>query len=606
MGNTASFGNISISQTIITSPSFGLTGNTAGSTTVSGNDIYFSGGNNITLSVTSNTIVFSGGAGGGAGVSQLNGSQGTLSLAVASSLSASTNGSTISFGLASNITTALQSAGTYLTTAALSNHSHNFATTTTNGNLIVVATTNSNGATIAVPSFLTTARASNDAIGLNTAQTNVTWTVNSNGLSLNASGYAGTNTTFNGANISGSITLNSNGLNLSLSAPTPGGGGAINVSAGTTSGNLQTIQFNDSNGLSFGLNGSILTASHNGITSQSNQNISLYALGNTTQNSSTVLNASQLSFNGLGELSVGFSNGSINLSANVDAISAYAVGNTAQSTSGTLNVGSLSFAGSGGASVGVSNGSVLISSPPMTTLSTYEPYPSMGLSTVLVGVPTATSAAVSLYPFVIEENVSAGVMNMAFSMAFLTVGTSSGRQTMGMAMALYSRNVSTLSSIVSTSFSMGVTGNNSSYTINQVTQTNYTGYGANADTNSAGSNISSGYTGMKLIGFPINKLLTPGNYWIGMIGTNSTSSVNVGISMSHLGAAMGTGLSALAPIGSFSSAFTSGQNPLAGRWNVGQGSWSSAGSVTNVPSTIAFNSISAVGLTYPLIKFWST
>src|SRR6185369_9529213 len=67
------------------------------------------------------------------------------------------------------------------------------------------------------PAWLTTARASNDAIGLNTAKTNVTWTVNSSGLSLDAGGYAGTGTTFAGANISGSITQNSAGINLSLS-----------------------------------------------------------------------------------------------------------------------------------------------------------------------------------------------------------------------------------------------------------------------------------------------------------------------------------------------------------------------------------------------------
>lgn len=66
---------------------------------------------------------------------------------------------------------------------------------------------------------------------------------------------------FGGTNVSGSFTSQSNGLTISLSAPTPGGGGAINVSAGTTSGNLQTIQFNNANGVSFGLNGSTVTAS---------------------------------------------------------------------------------------------------------------------------------------------------------------------------------------------------------------------------------------------------------------------------------------------------------------------------------------------------------
>jgi hypothetical protein len=73
---------------------------------------------------------------------------------------------------------------------------------------------------------------------------------------------AGTSTGFAGANISGSITHNSSGINLSLSVAAPGGGGAINVSAGTTSNNLQTVVFSNSNRVSFGLNGSTITAQH--------------------------------------------------------------------------------------------------------------------------------------------------------------------------------------------------------------------------------------------------------------------------------------------------------------------------------------------------------
>lgn len=412
----------------------------------------------------------------------------------------------------------------------------------------------------------TTGRLSNDAIGLNSAGTNITWTVNSSGISINNAGYAGTGTSATNA----SITLNSNGLAISVAAP--GGGAAINVSAGTTSNNLQTIQFDNLNGISFGLNGSTVTASHNALTTAraSNDAIGLNTAGT---NITWTVNSLGLSINGSGYAGTGTTFSGVNIQGSI-----------------TLN--------SNGVNLSLSNGGI--------TLSTYEPYIAQGLSTVFVGVPTATSAAVSLYPYFLEENVSAGIMNMAYSMAFLTVGTSSGRQTMGVAMALYSRNVSTLSSIASTSFSIGVTGNNSSYTINQPTSTNYTGYAANANTNSSGVNISSGYTGVKLVGFPINTLLTPGNYWLGLIGTNSTSSVNVGISISHLGAAMATGLSALAPVGSFSSAYTSGQDPFGGRWNIGQGSWSSAGSVTNVPASINFASISAVGLTYPLIRFWST
>lgn len=46
------------------------------------------------------------------------------------------------------------------------------------------------------------------------------------------------------------------------------GGGAINVSAGTTSNNLTNLVFSNSNGVSFGLDSSTITASHDGLTTQ--------------------------------------------------------------------------------------------------------------------------------------------------------------------------------------------------------------------------------------------------------------------------------------------------------------------------------------------------
>jgi len=118
-----------------------IAGNTVGASTMSGTNIVFQGGNNVTLSANAQTLVFSAAnqTVQTQNIVSVNGSTGGISLNVGSSLSSSTNGSSITFGLASNITTALQSAGAYLTTAAQSNHSHNFATTTTGGALIVVA-----------------------------------------------------------------------------------------------------------------------------------------------------------------------------------------------------------------------------------------------------------------------------------------------------------------------------------------------------------------------------------------------------------------------------------------------------------------------------------
>lgn len=148
---------------------------------------------------------------------------------------------TISISVATNY----QSQGAYLTTADLSQNSSKYIqnwklTGNTSGTTSSAQGTDfwfsgDNGVTISgnnntlafsvatnyqsQGAYLTTARASTDAIGLNTAKTNVTWTVNSGGISLNASGYAGTGTTFAGTNVSGSITQDSNGINLAINVP---------------------------------------------------------------------------------------------------------------------------------------------------------------------------------------------------------------------------------------------------------------------------------------------------------------------------------------------------------------------------------------------------
>jgi hypothetical protein len=78
-----------------------------------------------------------------------------------------TNGSTITATVKTD----------YLTTARASNDAVGLNTAKT----AVTWTVNSSGISLDAGAYLTTARASNDAVGLNTAKTNVTWTVNSSG-----------------------------------------------------------------------------------------------------------------------------------------------------------------------------------------------------------------------------------------------------------------------------------------------------------------------------------------------------------------------------------------------------------------------------------------
>lgn len=65
-----------------------------------------------------------------------------------------------------------------------------------------------------------------------------------------------------------SVGVSNNSLIVSVPAGAPS---PVNFSAGTTSNNLGSVIFGDANGVSFGLNGSTITGSHNGLTSQSNQ-----------------------------------------------------------------------------------------------------------------------------------------------------------------------------------------------------------------------------------------------------------------------------------------------------------------------------------------------
>lgn len=101
-------------------------------------------------------------------------------------------------------------------------------------------------------------------------------------------------------------------------------------------------------------------------TPQSAQTIGFFALGNTTSSaSSTVIDARSLSISGLGALSVGYSAGNVILSVPLQSnqsIGFFAVGNTAStSTSTLLDARTVSFRGAGIASVGYSAGSIIIS-----------------------------------------------------------------------------------------------------------------------------------------------------------------------------------------------------------------------------------------------------
>lgn len=147
---------------------------------------------------------------------------------------------------------------------------------------------------------------------------------------------------------------------------------AVGNTAGSTSSqtlDARTISFVGSGIASVGYsNGSIVISAP--ATVATNPFLSLYAVSNTTASTTSGNNASgSLSLAGAGIVSVGLSNSSYVISASVaaqtaPALNIYASGNTTNSTtSGAIQAGSLSFNGSGAVSVGISGSSVIISAP---------------------------------------------------------------------------------------------------------------------------------------------------------------------------------------------------------------------------------------------------
>lgn len=309
-----------------------LGGNTSGvMALISSGALLLAGGSNVTLSQNGNSVTISAAS---------TAPQTAYSFSNANGVSFGTNGSTVTATVATNY----QSQGAYLTTAMASNRGTDFvqaaaafAGTSASG------TINSTGISVSIGPYITTARRSTDALGLATAQTNVTWTANSAGVSLNAGGYAGTgftstttagtavvgtnntaglslgvpallttaalsnhshgNPQLNLTNLSGTTASNSAGFTLSLSAgtvaPSP-----VNVSAGTTSGNLASVVFSNSNQVSFGLNGSTITASVEPTSSVvGTSGVTVSTNGNTASFYVTASNVNGISF--------GFSNGAL-------------------------------------------------------------------------------------------------------------------------------------------------------------------------------------------------------------------------------------------------------------------------------------------------------
>jgi hypothetical protein len=202
---------------------------TSASGTIASGGISVSIGPYITTAMLSNAAT----------ISNIKVSAGTLSANRSDITFSNSNG--VSFGLETNgiITGTVKT--DYLTTAALSNHSHGVSFTSGSTVFQTLSFTNSNG------------------ISFNSGTQGIFGSHNALTTAA-ASDHSHGNPTLALTNLTGTTASNSAGLTLSLSAAAAGAA-VINFSAGTTSSNIGSVVFSNSNGVSFGLNASTITAS---------------------------------------------------------------------------------------------------------------------------------------------------------------------------------------------------------------------------------------------------------------------------------------------------------------------------------------------------------
>ena len=353
-------------------------------------------------------------------ISNIKVSAGASSSNVSAVTFSNTNG--VSFGydgtnITASVVTSYQPAGAYLTTARASNDAVGTNTAlTANG---VSWTVNSAGLSLNVPAFLTTAqapgaylttaRASNDAIGTNTALTanGVSWTANSAGLSLNVPAFL---TTAQAPGAYLTTAMLSNAATISN----------FKISAGGSSSNVSSVNFANTNGAVVrlrrdehdGIRGDCLsgqgayltTAMFSNAATLSNVNISAGA---------TSANLSNWTYSNANGISFGLTNSVITASI---ATSLSVINVSAGAASG--NLGSVVFSNSNGISFGL-NGSTITATPVIE--SQFDPFAQFGGSVIT----NSTLGASTLYfqPFDLEHHLNAYRINFFFSIATGTAGS---------------------------------------------------------------------------------------------------------------------------------------------------------------------------------------
>ena len=538
----------------------------AGTTSNNLQTIVFADSNGVSFGLNGSTITASASGAGGGGA------------AIKGSGTYSQNTGTVEFANSNGITFGLSNNGTMTA-------SHNGLTSQSNQ-----AYSGANGSA----TFQTITFADSNGVSFSTGTQGLYATVKTDYLTSQS------NQAYSGAN--GSATFqtitfaNSNGVSFSTGTQGLYATVATNyltsqsnqaLSAGNGSFTFQTASFANSNGVSFSTGTQGIYASHNGITSQTNQTEGYYASGNTTgQSSSSTIDARSITFNGAGNVSVGMSAGSLVISGGTASPSPVII--SAGTASASLS--SIVFSNSNSVSFGL-NGSTITASIAAggATLSSYEPVP-------LIGANLSALAQNTLFfnHFALEENVS--MNNMCFMMSFVFfTNTNSASVGRTMSYGFYTQgtgtNSSRIESMATSSFAIRASNSSVSCSVT-VSQ------GTNSFTNGAGnSNAFYSVNGVKAASFGMATLLTPGQYWMCFAhSSTSANSNNAAASIYGISSFSGANVLGYLAATSYTASNASQTHPFGGYvYSATSGAW---------PATIALTQLSQTASDYrPYVQF---
>jgi hypothetical protein len=458
------------------------------------------------------------------------------------------NSNGITFGLNDHTITASVAAG------GLTNI--NVSAGTTSNNLSAITFSDSNGISFGL----------NGSVITGTVQTNYLTSQSNQNVTAGNGGFAFQTLSFSNANNFSFGTSAGSAITGSYTVPTVTNS-SWTVSDNATSGTVARLAFTNLNGvtlsLSSGAAGShTIVGSHNGLTTQTNQQMTMFATGNTTLSSTGTSNASSLIFRGSGAASVGITNGSvlIDVAAGAAAIT-QSMGISTQ-TAGGATAGTSGYATGDDILYHFVPGSNITMSQSLNgasaTLSIYGPAAGGGVTysgyEMLNNREMVSHGGANATLYIDHVAVPAFQFDrVGLWMTLSNATNSSGSLTLSAHIGIYTRNNSTLSLLASTSFTTAAT-----------------------MSGTAGS--YSNYGGIKIIPVPWTSTMSASDYWIGRLTRSTTGGANMTI-----------GAMAVSQVAStWSGYFGSGSNTTAHRW-IGQGVYSAT--LSTLPAAISITDV---------------